>query len=150
MRPGLWELSTSSDLLKLVPQLPPGQMDNLANMARQYGFELPQIENGAAISNTCITPEMAALNKLPDFYHAQSGCSAKNAVHTGSNYKVDYVCSGPGLKGSGTAEGSFTSPERFQGQTQFSGQVQGNPMNERADVSGRWISASCPAQVPAR
>lgn len=148
MRPGLWEMTTTSDLLRLVPQIPPDQMQNLMNLARENGFELPQIQDGAAISKVCITKEMAEQKNPPSFYQNQSGCSAKNARRIGNEYSLDYVCTGSQLKGNGTAAGTFTSPERFSGRTEFAGVAQGNSINEHADVSGRWISASCPAVQP--
>jgi hypothetical protein len=35
-------------LLGLVPQIPPEQMQNLTNLARQYGLGIPKIQDGAA------------------------------------------------------------------------------------------------------
>ena len=145
MRPGLWEMTTSSDLLRLASQIPPEQMQNLMNLARQNGFALPQIQNGAARSRTCISQAMAEQKNPPDFYQNQAGCTAKNAVRNGNQYKLDFVCAGAGVQGNGTAQGTFSSPERFAGSTQFNGVVQGNPVNEHADISGRWLSASCAA-----
>ena len=143
MRPGLWEMTTTSDLLRLVPQIPPDQMQNLMNLARQNGIDMPQIQNGAAISQVCISQEMADQKIPPDFYQNQSGCTAKNATRTGNKYRLEFACDNANLKGNGTAEGTFTSPERFSGRTEFDGVAQGNPINEHADTSGRWVSAHC-------
>jgi hypothetical protein len=143
MRPGLWEMTTTSDLLKLVPLIPPDQMQNLMSLAKQNGFELPEIQNGAATSKACVTQAMAEQKNPLDFYQNRSGCTAKNASHIGNKYRSDFVCTSGGLKGKGTAEGTLTSPESFSGRTEFDGLVQGNPVNEHADISGRWISASC-------
>ena len=148
MRPGLWEITTTSDLLWLVQQVPPDQMRNLKDLANEYGFDMPQIQNGAATSNTCITQEMANQNNPPDFYQNQLGCTIKNATHIGKKYKLDFVCASAQLNGNGTAEETFTSPESFAGQTKFDGTVQGNPVNERADITGRWIGAYCGAVKP--
>lgn len=143
MRAGLWEMTTTSDLLRLVPQIPADQMQNLMNLAKQNGFTLPRIQNGAATSRTCVTQAMAEQKNPPDFYQNQAGCTAKNASRNGSKYRLDFVCDGARLQGNGVAEGTFTSPESFSGRTQFNGVVQGNPVNEQADISGRWLSASC-------
>jgi Protein of unknown function (DUF3617) len=148
MRPGLWQITTTSDLLLLAPHIPPDQMQNMKDLANEYGLEMPQIENGAAISQTCITQEMAKQKTLPNFYNAQLGCSAKNATRSGNNYKADFVCASPDLKGNGTAVGTITTPETFAGQTHFSGEAQGNPVNERADINGKWMNASCGAVKP--
>ena len=148
MRPGLWQIETTSDLLLLVPHLPPDQMQSIKDIASEYGLEMPQIENGAAISQTCMTQAMADQKTLPNFYNAQLGCSSKNATRSGNQYKTDFVCTSADLKGSGTAEGTITSPEAFTGQTNFTGTAQGNPVNERADINGKWMNASCGAVKP--
>jgi hypothetical protein len=150
MRPGLWEMKTTSDLLALVPQIPSDQMQKLADLARQYGVDMPNIQNGAATSKVCITREMADQNVPPAFHHAQSGCDVQNAARIGNSYKMDLVCAGDLIKGSGKAEGTFTSPESFTGTSEFNGVVQGNAVNERAETSGRWISARCGTVQPAR
>jgi hypothetical protein len=148
MRPGLWQITTTSDLLRLVPHLPPDQMQSIKDLAKDYGLEMPQVENGAAISQTCITQEMANQKTLPNLYNAQLGCTSKNATRSGNNYKVDFECTSPDLKGNGTAAGTITTPEAFTGQTNFTGEAQGNPVNEKADINGKWINASCGAVKP--
>ena len=148
MRSGLWQITTTSDLLLLVPHLPPDQMQSIKDLAKDYGLDMPQIENGAAISQTCITQEMVNQKTLPNFYNAQLGCTSQNAARNGNNYKTDFVCDSADLKGSGTAAGTITSPEAFTGQTNFNGTAQGNPVNEKADINGKWINVSCGAVKP--
>ena len=148
MRPGLWQITTNSDLLKFAPHIPADQMQSIKDLAKDYGIEMPQIENGAAISQACITQEMANQKMLPNFYNTELGCTSKNATRIGNRYKVDFVCANPDLKGNGTATGTITSPEAFTGQTNFTGEAQGNPVNEKADINGQWINASCGAVKP--
>ena len=148
MRPGLWQITTTSDLLLLAQHVPPDQMQSIKDLASEYGLEMPQIENGTAISQACITQEMSAQKTLPNLYNAQLGCSSKNATRSGNNYKIDFVCASPDLKGNGTAEGAITNSETFTGQTNFSGEAQGIPANERADINGKWINTSCGAVKP--
>ncbi|MES2546905.1 MAG: DUF3617 domain-containing protein [Pseudomonadota bacterium] len=143
MRPGLWEIATTSDLLLLVPHIPAEQMQSIKDLATEYGFEVPPIENGAAISKACITPEMASQKSPPIFAQNQLGCVTKNSTRTGNNYQMDFVCESADLKGTGSAEGSIVSAESFTGKTRFNGSAQGNVVNEQADISGKWISASC-------
>jgi hypothetical protein len=149
-RPGLWEISATSDLLALVPQIPSDQMEKLRGLARQHGFDMPKIENGAASSRICITPEMAAQNTMPDLYQQQSGCTSRNAVRNGARYSVDISCSGDRVRGTGRTEGVLESAERFSGTSTFIGTVEGNPINERVQTSGRWIAASCKGLPPPR
>lgn len=149
-RPGLWEISATSGLLALVPEIPADQMARLRGLARQHGFDMPKIENGAASSRICITPEMAAQNTMPDLYQQQSGCTSRNAVRDGARYAMDVRCDGPRVRGSGRAEGVLESPERFSGTSSFDGTVDGNPIREQAQTSGRWIAANCNGLPPPR
>jgi hypothetical protein len=148
MRPGLWEITTTSDLLRLTSRIPPDQMRNLKDLAEEYGVEMPQVEKDKATSKACITQEMTEANELPTFYQSELGCSTRNATRSGNKYRVDYVCSSPQLKGNGKAEGTFITPESFAGKTQFEGVAQGVPVNEQADISGRWINANCGSVKP--
>lgn len=149
MRPGLWELTTTSDLLKLVPMIPPDQMQNLTVLAKQYGLDMPKINNGAAISRVCVTPEMAN-QKIPTFLGKnQYGCDIKDVTQTKQDYKVNLICESAALKGRGVSEGMFTNPESFTGRTEFNGVVQGNPIHEIAYTDGRWMNAHCETIKPA-
>ena len=148
MRAGLWQITTSSDLLLLVPHIPADQMQGIIDIATEYGLEMPQIENGAAITQTCMTQQMVDEQTLPNFYNAQLGCSSKNATRNGNNYKTDFVCNSEDLKGNGIAQGTFTSSQTFTGITNFTGTADGNPVNEQADINGKWLNASCGAVKP--
>ncbi|HSI42854.1 MAG TPA: DUF3617 domain-containing protein [Methylotenera sp.] len=143
MRAGLWEITTTSNLLNFASQIPPDQMDNLNALAKEYGFEMPSIQNGAAKTSTCITPEMASHKVVPDSFQTPAGCNVKSVTRNGSSYHAEYVCDNPQIKGNGIADGTFTSMESFTGRTVFNGTVQGTPINETADISGKWLDASC-------
>ncbi|MDV6342958.1 DUF3617 domain-containing protein [Nitrosomonas sp. Is37] len=148
IRPGLWEVTTKSDLLALVPHIPSEQMQQLTKLARQYGLEMPQIRNGTATSNVCITPEMAKQEVPTYFYENQSGCTVKNASRTGNRYQMELTCDNPQFKGNGYAEGVFITPESFSGRTEFDSVVQGAPLYTKADTEGRWISERCEVVKP--
>ena len=143
LRAGLWEIATTSDLLLLVPHIPADKMQSIKDLATEYGLEVPPIENGAAISKACITPEMANQKSPPIFGENALGCTSKNSSRTGNLYKMDFVCNSADLKGTGTADGTITSAESFTGTTRFNGVAQGNAVNESANISGKWVSASC-------
>lgn len=143
MRAGLWETRTTSDLLKLVPLIPTDQLKSMEVLAKEYGLEMPQIENGAAISRTCITQAMAAQKTLPRFYQEELGCTSKKATRDGNRYKINFTCNSAELKGRGTAEGQITGTQSFAGETQFTGTAQGISVNEEAIITGKWIGSSC-------
>ena len=150
MRPGLWEVTTKSDLLALVPHIPSEQMQQLTNLARQYGLEIPQIRNGAATSNVCITPEMAKQEVPTYLYENQSGCTVTNANRTGNRYQMELMCDNPQFKGNGYAEGIFMTLESFSGRTEFDSVVRGAPLYAKADTQGRWIGERCEVAKPLR
>ena len=143
MKPGLWEMTTTSYLLSLAAQIPPDQMENINQLAKEYGFEMPAIQNGAVKSNACITPEMASKKIMPSSFQEQAGCTVNKATQNGNSYRVEFVCKNPQLDGSGVAEGTFINTENFTGQTVFNGTVQGSPIKEQANMSGKWLGANC-------
>ena len=143
IRPGLWEITTTSNLLAMVPNIPSQKMQQITSLVEQYGLQMPQIQNGAATSKVCITQQMADQDVPTYFYESQSGCSAINAIKTGNHYKVDLSCTNAQFQGIGVAEGYFSSPEHFTGQTEFDSVVQGMPVFENAETSGRWIEENC-------
>lgn len=140
---GLWEVSTTSNLINLASQVPPEQLDNINMLMKEYGFELPEIKNGAAKSNVCITPEMAAHKILPSTFQGQAGCSMHDAKRSGNEYRMEYTCKNTQIDGSGIVEGTFIKADSFMGRTTFTGSVQGNPVNEQANMTGHWVSADC-------
>ncbi|WP_293780234.1 DUF3617 domain-containing protein [uncultured Oxalicibacterium sp.] len=147
IRPGLWEISASSNLLSLVEQVPPDQRRQLGNIAKQYGFVMPDIRDGAATSRICVTPEMSAGNVLPNAYHRQSGCEARNARRDGNKYTADLYCEGDQVKGQGWTQATLTDAEHFTGKSAFKGLVHGVTVDEQANTSGRWIGTQCSASM---
>jgi uncharacterized protein DUF3617 len=143
IRPGLWEIRTSSDLLRLVPHLPADQMQNMQDLAKEYGLEMPEIENGAAISRTCITQDMAAQQELPELYQEELGCVSESTIRDGNAYKMNFTCNSTKLKGNGSAQGVITSPQSFSGNSHFKGKANGTEVDEKAEITGKWVGASC-------
>ncbi|HBV20302.1 MAG TPA: DUF3617 domain-containing protein [Nitrosomonas sp.] len=149
IRPGLWEVSTTSDLLALVPHIPSEQMQQITDLAKQYGLVIPKIQNNAAVSQVCITSAMAAQEIPTYFYDDQSGCTVKNATRTGNRFQLDLVCNNAQFQGDGTAEGVFISSEEFTGHTEFDSTVMGNPVHATAETRGQWMSENCSVVQPA-
>ena len=149
IRPGLWEVTTTSDLLNLVPHIPPDTMQQINDLARQYGLVMPNIQNKSAISHVCITPAMAAQEIPTYFYDGQSGCSIKNARRSGNRFQIELFCANAQFQRNGTAEGVFTSPEDFSGHTEFDSVVMGNPVYATAETRGRWVGEKCAVTQPA-
>ncbi|SET02405.1 Protein of unknown function [Nitrosomonas marina] len=149
VRPGLWEVMTTSDLLSLVPHIPSGQMRQITDLAGQYGLILPEIKDNAAVSQICITPAMAKQEIPVYFYDSQSGCSVKNASRSGDRFQLELACDNPQFQGDGIAEGVFTSPEQFSGHTEFDSLVMGAPVFATAQTRAQWVGDVCTVNQPA-
>ena len=148
IQPGLWEVTTKSDLLALVPHIPSQHMQQFGSFAKQYGIQLPKIQNGAALSSLCITQEMAQLEIPAYFFESQSGCAIQNAVRTGNSYKMDIVCTNGQFQGNGSATGTFINPQSFIGSTEFDSTINHNPVFASAEINGRWIGDQCTVAYP--
>ena len=150
IRPGLWEVTTKSDLLGLVPHVPAEQIQQITRLVKQYGLEMPQINNGMASSKMCITPEMAKQEVPSYLFENQMGCAVKNASRTGNRYQMELTCNNAQFKGNGYAEGVFITPESFSGQAEFDSVVQGSPIVAHAETAGRWVAEHCDIIKPLR
>lgn len=144
VRPGLWEIQTTSDLMRRA-QISPENVRDWKALAEDYGIDTSQIPAGDEPSQVCITPTMANSSRPPDVHDAESGCSTKNATRNGNKFSLEFVCSGPQLKGTGTAAGTFTTAEKFVGRTRFKGVAKGIPVDEEADIKGQWRHSDCGA-----
>src|SRR5690606_5318511 len=143
IRPGLWEITASSNMLALVEQIPPEQRQQLGNLARQYGFVMPDIKDGAVVSQVCVTPEMAAQNIPPTSYHSQSGCEARNIKQNGRLLSAELVCNGAQIHGAGWVEATLIDSNRFTGKSAFKGTVHGIAVDEQVTTDGHWTDKEC-------
>ena len=148
VRSGLWEVTTRSDLLALVPHIPSEHLQQLNLLAKRYGLKLPKIDNGTATSHLCITPEMAQQDIPTYFYENRSGCTIHNATRNGNQYSLDLNCANQYFEGSGSVQGTFTSSESFAGHIDFDSTVGSNSIPASAETSARWIAERCVAVNP--
>lgn len=150
IRPGLWEVTTRSDLLGLAAHIPSQQMQQLNKLAKQHGLKLPKIDNNAIASKICITEAMAQQEIPSYFYEHRSGCTVVNANRTGNRYQLELACANAYVQGNGTAHGAFINPEYFEGQTEFDSSVSGAPVPvfAAAEIQGRWIGEQCTVIIP--
>ena len=143
IRPGLWEVTTRSDLLGLVPHIPSQQMQQLHQLAKQHGLKLPKIDNNTVTSKICITETMAQQEIPSYFYEHRTGCTVISANRIDNRYQLELACTNPYLQGNGFAQGTFINPEHFEGQTDFDSSVGGVPVFAAAEIDGRWIGEHC-------
>lgn len=138
MRPGLWEMGTQSDLLRLLPQLSAAQTRQLSD----FGIELPPTRDGALLARVCITPEMAA-REPPMLAPNDMGCTSRNFRHHGNAYTMELVCDSQTMNGQGTLNGTFASDRQFSATLHFTGTAYGQPISQTQQTSGDWIGPDC-------
>jgi hypothetical protein len=144
MKPGLWEMSIKSDMMKNMPKIPPEQMEKM----KQMGINVPQMQDGGMVTKMCVSKEMAERDQPPEMNHKESGCEARNYQRTGNSYSVDIICDGPHMKGQGKAQGSFSGSDSFTSTYDFKGTAQGRPVNHHQESKGKWLSADCGNVAP--
>lgn len=137
MKPGLWEITTKMDGIKDMPQYSAADVAQMKKM----GIEVPQMNGGGMVNKTCVTPEMAAQEKMP--VEQQDECMPKNIRKSGNTQTMDIVCNGPDMKGTGTHKVTYPNSTRFHSVYTFKGTSGGEKVNERHETSGKWLGANC-------
>jgi len=143
MKPGLWEMAMKSDAFKAMPKMSPQQLEQM----RKMGVNVPQMQDGAMISQVCITKEMAE-REQPPMARNESGCQAKNFQRSSNAYSGDIVCDGPAMKGTGKVKGVFAGDTSFTSTYDFKGTAHGQPASSHHETSGKWIAADCGSVKP--
>jgi len=138
MKPGLWEMTMKSDETANMPKMSPEQMEQM----RRMGINMPQTQDGAIVTKMCITKQMAERDQ-PPMSGNDSGCQSKNYRRSGNTYTVDIVCTGPTMKGEGKAKGTFAGTSSFTSTYDFKGTMNGQPVTQHHESSGRWLAADC-------
>lgn len=142
IQPGLWDNTVTVNLGEGMPQIPPAVREQM----KQMGMKIPGVE--PVVHQTCITPEQAARDTMPNFSDADSGCKIANQKREGDRYTADIVCNGR-MKGSGTVTNTLNGPKSYTGKMAFKGtSEQGMPMNMSSEAIGTWKSADCGTVQP--
>lgn len=149
MKPGLWEVTVQSDMMKNMPKMSPAQIEQM----RKMGVDMAQLPTGAIVNKMCITKEMAARDELPQMKQAQTGCEFMNQKRSSTGITMDMICDGSAMKGKGTLKTVFAGDQGFNFSSEFKGTVNGVPVSERTESSGKWLGPDCgsvqPIQDPA-
>lgn len=145
MKPGLWEMTMKSDAMKNMPKIPPEQMEQM----RKMGMNIPQMQDGAMVTKVCITKQITESNVPPGMEKNDMGCQTKNMQQSGGSYSADIVCNSAQMKGEGKVKGTFSGDTAFSSTYDFKGSMHGQPVNQRHENSGKWLSADCGNVPPA-
>ena len=146
MKPGLWEVTLQSSAMKNMPKISPEQIEQM----RKMGVDMAQLQTGAIVNKICITKDMTERENLPQMNHKESGCEMKNQKRSSDGYTMELICDGAQMKGKGTSKTVFASDQSFSTTSEFKGTMQGMPVNDRTDTSGKWLGADCGAVRPIR
>jgi hypothetical protein len=143
MQPGLWKFSTSVDMGMAMPQMPPEAMA----MMKARGMNVPT-PGQAMVSQVCITPEQAAMDRPPQDMQREIGCTMQNAKITATTYSADMVCTGDRMNGKGHTDVTYNGPMHMVIHSTFNGTTAGRPMNTKTDIKADFVSASCGSVKP--
>ncbi|MGV3742024.1 MAG: DUF3617 domain-containing protein [Burkholderiaceae bacterium] len=138
LKPGLWEMTMKSDAMKNMPKMSPEQMEQM----RKMGVHVPQMQDGGMVTKVCITKEMAERDQMP-MAQKESDCEVKNYQRSGDSYSTDVVCNGPNIKGTGKVKGKMIGNESFSSTYDFKGTAHGQPISQKHENSGKWLSSNC-------
>ena len=95
------------------------------------------------VTKVCISKEMAERDQVPQMNQKETGCQSKNFQRSGGSYSMDIVCDGDRMKGEGKARGTLTGNDHFSSTYDFKGTMQGKPVTQHHESSGRWLAADC-------
>lgn len=139
---GLWDNTVTVNLGEGMPQIPPAVREQM----KQMGMKIPGVE--PVTHQTCITPEQAARETLPNISDAESGCKVADQKREGDRFTANVVCDGR-MKGRGTVTSTLSGPKSYTGRMVFSGtSAEGMPLNMSSEAVGTWKSADCGSVQP--
>ena len=152
MKPGLWEVNNKmqsdnrqmDEAMSMMHQhlanLPPDQRKQLEGMMAQNGMQMPtQGKDGALQIKMCITPEMAAANKMP--MHEVGHCTQKRSAVVGKTMKVSFTCSKPEASGDGQV--TFNTDTDYAMKMKVTTTATGKPEVMNMNMTGRWLTPDC-------
>lgn len=138
MKPGLWEMTVKSDMLKSMQSIPPAQLEEL----KKRGIKMPDMQDGAIKQKVCITKEMSEQNGKAPMQHNPGGCQQKNSKRQGNTHFMEMTCNNPNLKGTGTVKATYAE-KSLESSFDFKGVANGRPSVQHVETTGKWISADC-------
>lgn len=144
---GLWENTVTMNFDKPPFEIPAEQ----AAKMKQMGIKLPGMGPQTHTTQHCLT--QADLDKFDNGNLGDnSGCAMQNHSKTSNGYSADVVCTGHGQNTKGHIDVVYDDAEHYHGNSHMSGTLTGGPGGAQSkpiemtmQMSGKWISAQCPA-----
>jgi Protein of unknown function (DUF3617) len=151
IKPGLWEITSkvsgnpkmeaqAAQMRELVANMKPEERKQIEDILAQQGIKMGTgPDEGAMIAQTCITPDMAARNRL--IVGQRGECTSKTADRTASGMKIAFKCTAPGSSGEGKV--TFSGDAGYSMKMHIKTDASGQPESMTLDGSGKWVSAAC-------
>jgi hypothetical protein len=159
VRPGLWEINNkmagASDprmqemrkaqlanmaaMRKQVDSMPPEQRKQMQAMMAKLGQASQMTEDGGMTMKMCVTPEMAAQQKLTT--QQREGCTNTRSPAVGGVIKISYSCVKPASHGEGTV--TLSGDTGYTMNMTMHVTEGGRNTTTSMATSGKWLAASC-------
>jgi hypothetical protein len=147
IKPGLWETTSKmggnpklEGAMALMQQhmanLSPEQRQRAEGMMAKHGVSFGN--DGVAVK-MCITPEMAAQQRLP--IQQRGNCTYQHAPMSASSMKFSFTCTNPQASGDGSV--TFSGPTAYTSTMRVASNASGSAETVNVDSAGRWVSADC-------
>lgn len=153
--PGLWEHSMTmkggggemdaamAQMKDEMAKMSPEQRKMMQDMMASRGVSVGAA--GRAITaKTCITPEMASRDEMPQ---QDGNCKQTSKERSGNTVRVKFACTGD-KPATGEGEYTFVNDKQHKGRTVVTTTVKGKPERMEMEHSGKWLSADCGAVQP--
>ena len=140
IRAGLWNV-TSTIRFVGVDKIPTFALGKLA----EAGVVLPTRPQTAQ-SMRCITPEAAAVDRLPRVTEDNGACEALNIETTSDGYSGKAICQSY-LDGHVWYDVGFSGDTHYEGKIVFKGKMYRIPLETWTNFSAEWSSADCGASA---
>ncbi len=160
LKPGLWEINNKLEggndprvqqmrqmqkgnleaMRGKMDSMTPEQRRKMEAMMAKLGQVNQMSEDGGMTIKVCVTPEMAAQNKLID--HQRIGCTNTRTPIVGGVMKVGFSCVNPKSSGEGTVtlsgDTAYTVDMKMSSTTR-----DGKIMTSAMASKGKWLGVSC-------
>jgi hypothetical protein len=157
MKPGLWQVNNKmqsnngqmeealSMMQEHLANMSPEQRNQVEAMMAKNGMQMPTVGAGGAMAlKMCITPDMAAANKMP--MHEVGNCTQKRSAVVGRTMKVSFACTKPEASGDGQV--TFSSDTDYAMTMKVTTSATGKPEVMNLAATGRWLGADCGSIQP--
>lgn len=162
LAPGLWEHSVTmktasgaveagmAQMQERLAAMPPEKRKQVEDMMARQGMTMGAGAGAgggagqAMVVKVCLTPEQAALDRLPP---PDSNCKQTRQQREGKTLRFAFECSGE-RQGKGEGEYTLDSDKAHHGRTTIDVLARGKPERMEMQHKARWLAADCGTVKP--